>query len=343
MPISDRYQRLLARRAPSLDRLMENFAETYERQIGETTKYILGAMKQVDHKYTMKLIEQGDRVENQLSTRLNADYPRLAFRRQGSVSNNTHIRFFSDVDVLVIIDKYVALEPPQQASNPYAGDPIKDLSTLRTDCFRELANAFPKVTVDNSGSTSVKMCGGSLACPVDIVPSNWFDTVAYSTSRAEQDRGIQVFNKVEGKRIKNLPFLFNCRIDAFDRNCAGVLRMLIRLLKTVKADCEEEKRAVEFSSFDICSLVYRMPTQYFSSPVTVPLAVLHNLLVWMRSTIVDEGIRGTIKVVDDSRLIYDEPSKMAGATTLYNETSAIYKEALEETRGQTLVTEAHIK
>lgn len=114
MTITDRYTRLLQRRAPSEDRIHEKFEESYERERGDHTRYILGAMRPVDAKYTKRLAEQGDRVENQLGKRLEAEYPTLEFRKQGSVSNDTHIRYFSDIDVLTIIDKFVTLERPQE-------------------------------------------------------------------------------------------------------------------------------------------------------------------------------------------------------------------------------------
>ncbi len=106
MSINNRYDNLLRRRASLEDRSLYYFSESFEKEKGEYTKYILGAMKPVEAKYTKRLIEQGDRVESQLAGRLDVEYSNLEFRRQGSVSNNTHIKYYSDVDVLVVIDKF---------------------------------------------------------------------------------------------------------------------------------------------------------------------------------------------------------------------------------------------
>lgn len=249
MAISNRYQRLLRRRAPVEDRVIAKFSESYEKKSGESTKYLLGAMRAVDASYTKRMVEQGDRVQNQLSSRLKDLYPALDFRRQGSVSNHTHIRYYSDVDVLVIIDRFISLEPPQVPLNPYRGVPTDDLLELRKCCAGALEIAFPVANINNAGATCIVLDGGSLACPVDVVPSNWYDTNAYANGQGVHTRGIMVLNKNDMVRTKNFPFLFNARLQAHDSGRFGIPRMLIRLLKSIKADHEEELAAeLEISS-----------------------------------------------------------------------------------------------
>ena len=342
MSISNRYARLLARRAPAEDRQLYKFAETFEREPGESTRYILGAMKPVEKKYTARLKEQGDRVENQLTNRLRPDYSGIAFRRQGSVSNNTHIKFYSDVDVLTIIDKFETLERPQVPAIPYHGDPIDDLAVLRTDCVRELRAGFPAVTVDNSGPKAICLRGGSLTCEVDVVPSNWFNTNAYAASGGEHHRGIQVLDQESRERIKNFPFLYNHRIELQDASYSGIPRSLMRLLKTVRADAEEEGPEVGCSSFDLCSLVYRMPAQYLMVPVNRPLEIVGKLLDWLKATMENDALRQTLNVVDDSRLIYRDGSTVSGVRRVHADLNQTYEDAKREVRGLALLSEAHI-
>jgi len=343
MPIANRYQRLLARRAPSEDRLVTNFSESYERERGEYTKYLLGAMRPVDPKYTKRLAEQGDRVENQLTKQLRDDYPGLEFRRQGSVSNLTHIKYYSDVDVLTIIDKFHTVEPPNLPRNPYAGDPKDDLLTLRQDCAAAIRHAFPAVDVDDDGSTCVSLSGGSLVCDVDVVPANWYDTVQYVRGDGDFWRGIMVLNRDEMERIRNRPFLFNERIDTHDRQRLGIPRMLIRLLKSIKADYEEDTsgQSVPFSSFDICSVVYRMPDPYLTVQVTQPLHVIRNLIIWLQRLHADADLQRTLKVVDDSRLIFDEPTKAAGLAMITSDLVDKFNGALHEQGNDRMITNAH--
>ena len=341
MSISKRYNNLLNRRAPSLDRTVEAFSESFEHISGEYTKYLIGAIKPVDKKYTDRLIEQGDRVENQLQKRIVDIYPDIEFRRQGSVSNLTHIKYYSDVDVLVIIDKFFTLEPPQVPQNPYKGEPKNDLLELRQKCYQELNLAFPKVNIDNTGSTSLSLEGGSLVCKVDVVPSNWYDTNDYSRYKLEHFRGIMILNKDEMERKKNFPFLFNFRIDEKDKQCNSTVRMLIRLLKTLKADANEGNE-VDLSSYDICSIAYRIPNDFLYFKLNEPLDIIRNFLLWMEKIINDSNIRSSLKVVDDSRLIFNENNKLKDFKILANDLDELYNGAKAENQMK-LITESHLK
>jgi hypothetical protein len=342
MNISQRYKNLLVRRAPIEDRQLRVFSESYETVQGENTKYIIGAIKQVDQKYTLKLIEQGDRVENQLKKRISDIYPEIQFKRQGSVSNLTHIKYFSDVDVLVIIDKFISLENPQIATNPFTGSPENALLDLRKKCFQELSAAFPQVKIDDSGASSISLEKGSLVCKVDVVPSNWLNTNAYVISGNEYDRGIMVLNKDEMKRKINYPFRFNYRLDEKDGECNGAVRMLIRLLKTIKADAQEEGTTIDFSSYDICSCAYRLPSEFLRYNYNEPLSIIHNFLLWMESIKDNVDVRSTLMVVDDSRKIFDDETKKVEFVKLYNDLLSIYNGAIMENQGK-LVTEAHLR
>ncbi len=344
MSTRTKYERLLARRAPQDERRIYNFSESFETQYGEATKYLIGAMSPVAPRYTQRLVEQGDRVENQLKTRLAEFYPALEFRRQGSVSNNTHIKFHSDVDVLVIIDKFETLEHPQQPPNPYLGNPNQDLTDLRQKCATELKNAFPAAAVDNNGSTCVTIDGGSLACAVDAVPSNWFNTVAWSQTRQEHERGVEVYNRDKGRRILNRPFLYNYRIHLHDAPRIGVPRCLMRLLKNIKADHEKSglDDDVDFSSFDICSLVYRMPDDLVTGIHNRPLRLIYALLVWIVNVLNTPSLRGSLNVVDDSRLIFDTPTKEHGLRILFEDLKILYHQADQETSNRQILTESHL-
>lgn len=344
MTISNRYERLINRRVPEVDRIFKKYAEAYEQQPGENTKYLVGAMAPVDLRYTERLADQGNRIQNQLEKRLYDDYPGLEFHRQGSVSNYTHIRFNSDVDVLVIIDKFFTVEPPLKPKNPYKGDPNDDLLFLREDCAQSLDAAFPKAVVDNSGSTAVEISGGSLICKVDVVPANWYETVSYNDGKGDHHRGVMVLNREEMERKKNFPFLFNYRLHEHDIKRAGVPRMLIRLLKTIKADYENDNpnSLVNFSSFDICSLAYHMPDDYLRVRINQPLDIIRNYLRWISTVLHNSTLRSSLKTVDDSRLTFDKTDKVAGLQTLYDDLLNIFRSAVMEQGGYAMITEAHI-
>lgn len=344
MKISDRYQRLLARRAPSDDRRVLRFAESFEQEPGENTKYLLGAMRPVEAKYTQRLQEQGNRVQNQLRTGLKESYPGLEFQRQGSVSNLTHIKFYSDVDVLAIIDKFETLERPQIPDDPYLGVPEDDLLALRRACLSHLKTAFPTVSFDDAGATAIGMSEGSLACRVDVVPANWLNTNDYARTGLLQDRGVQVLIRDTMTRRANYPFRFNARIEDMDTRRRGTTRMFIRLLKTIRADLEEDEKAtLEISSFDLCSVVYRMPGEYFAFALNQPLDLIRNLLLWMQSVIESQAVRDSLQVVDDTRDIFDAGGKLPAFHRVFNELCSVYDGAVKEHGSQSVLTEAHIR
>jgi hypothetical protein len=234
----------------------------------------------------------------------------------------------------VVIDKFFTVEPPLKPQNPYKGDPKDDLLELRKDCVECLGVAFPKAVVDNSGSTSIKISGGSLICKVDVVPANWYDTVSYNDGEGSHHRGVMVLNRDEMERKKNFPFLFNFRLHAHDIARGGVPRMLIRLLKTIKADYENDNTSsVSFSSFDICSLAYRMPDDYLCVQRRQPLDIILSYLRWIYAVLLDSPLRSSLKVVDDSRLIFDNSGKAAGLQALYEDLLGVYQYAVEEQKG----------
>lgn len=340
---SSRYDRLLKRRIPEADRKAESIVEGYERQLGESTKYILGAIREVDSAYTRKLVEQGDRVESQLDKKIRTNYPKIEYRRQGSVSNNTHIKYSSDVDLLVIIDKYIALEAPQKPQILYSGNPGQDLLNLRSECKQILDAAFPVAKIDDSGSTALCLSGGSLFCPVDVVPSNWLNTVAYAQSREEYDRGIEVYNRDRQLRTSNYPFKFNKRIDEKDRLHNGRVRMMIRLIKTLKSDLEEEGVKVNLSSFDICSIIYQAPNSIFLPAINKPFEIAEKCAFWMELSARESALSSTLKVVDDSRIIYDNDDKNKASVILSKELTNVISSAKKEHQGIEYITEAHYK
>src|SRR5665647_51729 len=68
-------------------------------EVNDVQNYFIESMRQVDEIYTKNTYKEAERVQNQLdkikSISLNFEY-----EYQGSVSNNTHIKTHSDIDIL---------------------------------------------------------------------------------------------------------------------------------------------------------------------------------------------------------------------------------------------------
>ena len=174
-------------------------------------KYVIGARSPVARNYTEQIISNRNSIEKTLKEMNNSEYKdcKLEFEYQGSVSNNTHIKRNSDVDLLVICNYFITLEHGLPCPNPYQGVPEDDLLTLRNNCINKLNGMTPKLNIDNSGAKSVKVSGGHLVVNVDVDPADWFETKESYESKQKVDRGIMVLDKNKMKRITNYPFKFN--------------------------------------------------------------------------------------------------------------------------------------
>ena len=290
-------------------------------ETNDVQNYFIEAMASVDEIYTKNTYKEAERVKNQLD-KMKTESLNFEYEYQGSVSNNTHIKAHSDIDVLVIIDKYVALEHPLVSSNPYKGNPIDDLMELRLTSEKHLKSAFPQADVNCSGAKSIGLSGGSLRRKVDVVPSNWFNTVNYDRTGRKHYRGIEVFDKYEKVRIANTPFYHNYLLDVKDKNTYGNFKRIIRLLKTLKADSDQD---ISLSSYDIVAIAYYMDTsKYYTGDKYILL--LKNVLRHLNDlTLMSSVSRNNIDVPDKSRKIFNEPGKYIGLTILKDEVEELLK------------------
>lgn len=285
----------------------EVLKESYEELKESTTiKYVIGAMNPVDLKYTHNTIAEGERVKNQLSKLKDSGF-NVEFRYQGSVTNNTHIKAHSDIDVLTLHSDFYSLEAPQKPSFPYAGDPVKDLCELREECFSILSNAFPAAEVDNSGAKSIGLQGGSLRRKVDVVPSNWYNTNLYKQTGEEYHRGVMVLDYHNKTRLTNTPFYHNKLLDDKDLYTATNYKKVVRLLKTLKADSEVK---INISSYDIAALMYHMDNSTYLVGQS-PLRLITNSLTFLKNVYDNNSYRTGLLVPDGSRSIFERTTEDA--------------------------------
>jgi hypothetical protein len=189
---TDRLQRLNeAARYEALAKSL--YDEGWQKRVGANrpyTRYALGAMQEVDPDYTRVSIDTAERVGQQLRSGLTEAGFSVDFRLQGSVPLNVHIRGVSDVDLLNLDVSFLTYEANGPRSPYYvpagAGrNSVGVLSALRSKAESILKAKFPAATVDTSGGKAINISGGSLARPVDVVPSHWYDTAAYQASQQE--------------------------------------------------------------------------------------------------------------------------------------------------------------
>ncbi|HMU03624.1 MAG TPA: nucleotidyltransferase domain-containing protein [Saprospiraceae bacterium] len=281
----------------------ENFIlkRTFSDELGtisysEVLTYIRFAMKGAEPEYTQKSYDAGERVKEHLSKKLSD----VVFQYQGSVMTNTHIKGYSDIDLLTISDKFYTYDAPKikqilesleqknrfgQASiqkmlkevnsSPYEGNTLQDLRQLRIDNELILDDVYD--ICDTTKPKSIKIKNQSLNREVDVVISNWYDDVTSVINDKGEYRGIQVYNKeTNSKGNADFPFLSIKRINEKNSETNGRLKRMIRFLKNIKANSNQE---IDLSSFDINAICYDikvMKYQTFSFYELVP--VMYNQL-----------------------------------------------------------------
>lgn len=244
----------------------------------DLVKYINQSAEEVDKRYTEISYEEGERIKNSLDKVLD----NIDFEYQGSVSNNTHIRATSDLDLLVILRPYDV--------------PNENLLQLKDNCHSNIKTNFPKVNIER-GAKSLKLTGGSLRRDIDVVPSCW-------NEKTKPKKGIAILNEEENSQVINTPFYHNQLLNQKDEHCKFFYKKAIRLVKNLKADIEEqENKELKISSYEITALIYHISDDKFSTlkqnTELVPMLVKEFNLLLSRKDLkeleVPDGSRKIIK------------------------------------------------
>ena len=337
--MTTRLERAIARRTDDLVANAQLLNEGYRNLAqSDAVRYVIGAMQPIDGAYTKNTYDQGDRVCNQLQRRLATS---CEYEYQGSVTNDTHVKARSDIDVLLLIRRFHTLEPPQVPPYPYHGDVVQDLVDLREDAIACLESAFPEASVDSGGSKSITVEGGSLRRKVDVVPSNWFNTNQYAATGNKVFRGVQILDATARQCLKNTPFLHNDRIEQMDQRTGGGLRKAARLMKSLKYDSE----TVDLSSYDIVSIAYNMPDWRLAAPRSEELRILDVCFEYCFRLVGEEAVRMAIDVPDGHRKVFASGhATVDGLTQLALELAKLKQDVLQENqRSFAKLSEARIE
>lgn len=277
--------------------------EVYKKLTGEDSavQYAVGAMQPIDPDYTRTTIVERQRVEDRLREGFSRAGLAVSFDYQGSVTNDTHIRAYSDVDLLTVEEQWVTIEPPNVPATRYAGNAIEDLRKIRRQSASTLRFAYPAATVDESGSKAINISGGSLRRKIDVIASGWWHTVEYVREREKHWLGIKVLDNDAGREIPNKPFLHNKRLNERDGLTNGGLRKLIRLLKSLKYDSDD---TIDLSSYDIAGIVYNMNEDRLFSHRGQDLVLIKNCYLHLLLLEVMPSIRESISMPNDMRRVF---------------------------------------
>ena len=297
----NKLQQLKNRRQDSQTKLFSLSESFNKNEYGDSTSYALEAMEPINETYTQNTYKACERVKAQLKPGLKQYGIDIDFRYQGSVPTNTHIKLYSDIDLLTIYEGFYSLERPQIPSIPYEGDPLQDLKNLRNKTYRILDTVYPGCDIDDNGSKCITISGGSLNRKIDIIASNWYNSLIYKENPDEDNRGIQILDRDKNERIINFPFLHIYWLNTKDKRVNGNEKRMIRLLKSLKVDADFE---IKVSSYDIASLVYRMDDAELLINRWERLKLLHNTNNFLLKVINDITFRDSLYVANGTRKIF---------------------------------------
>lgn len=338
LTVDDRLSRMKRRRqgldrldALPLDEQISVLAKSIATESWQTrqssnknTQYVLGAMQSVGSEYTEITIRTAERVGKQLNEKLKQD---TDFRLQGSVPLDVHIRGVSDVDLLVLDNSlflYDTYGPLGNTYSPSTRNVLDVILSLRRDSETVLKTSYPAVKVDCSGGKAIKLTGGSLPRPVDVVPSVWYKTAEYQRSSQESDAGIVVADKSVPETIDNRPFTHIKLVNERDQRAKGGLKKAVRLLKNIKAD-SERAGVDKISSFDITSLLYHANVELLALGQFYELSILAELQRFLDWVYRNKSEAVILRTPDNSRTILNSAEKYEAVRQLSFEVDEISK------------------
>ena len=79
----------------------------------EAVRYLIGAMQPIDPEVTQLILAEANRVRDPLRSGYPSAGVNASFDNQGSVTNDTHILAFSNVDLLAVNENFYDVETVQ--------------------------------------------------------------------------------------------------------------------------------------------------------------------------------------------------------------------------------------
>lgn len=276
-------------------RLSKSFSSN---DIPDNVKYLLESMRSLEQAYTAKSHDAGNRVRGHLENGFNLHF-NVAYHKQGSISTDTNIRIFSDIDLLSIIDKYHYLPEGQESESPYRdSDPNKDIVEMRRQGVDILSDIYDEV--DTSGAKSIWVRNKSLNRKVDVVFAYWHNSRKFQETGDQYYRGIHLYDFHLGKRITtpDYPFAHIHSVNYKGDQTDDGSRKGIRFLKTLKVDHKtEQDRSIEvdLSSFQLTTIVHAIADNALSGFHRNELSIAKAVSSELDKMISDQEYRRLVK------------------------------------------------
>jgi hypothetical protein len=249
-------------------------------------KYLAESMTPIPARSTKLTIEAANRVQGHLEKGLTLPLSR-AYRTQGSVMSNTHIKA-SDFDFLTLIDRYHYTGPGVPVKNPYQGNPVDDLRQLRQQIVDIMTDTYDEV--DDSHEKCISIFNKSLNRKVDIVPAYWYNTKQFEDTNNEYFRGVKF--KAD-QQEPDYPFAHVFEVNSKGNATNDGSRMAIRLLKTFKED--SAITLDHLSSFQLTTIVHAMDNNDLFYEKGNELKIALAISLQLNRMLIDADYRKSLK------------------------------------------------
>lgn len=300
------------------------FGESVDREFltlagHKALEYVKRSMQGVGEEYTQRSLAAGSNVITHLENVL----LRVTYEFQGSVMTNTHIRGNSDIDLLVICDRFyysnnsTVLDKYNHASSnfelteyqrtrlqnhinagSYLGDSDGDLRSLRLQSESKMKDVYDKVVT--SKPKCIEITNQSLHRDVDIVIASWHKTFEGIRDNNSKRNRIRIYDKDLNTvgRVES-PFISIDRINSKNSRVNGRLKKMIRFLKTLKYD---SGKVIDLNSFELNAICYNIDIRdYANKSFSDLVIVLANELALI---VRDSFYRDQIMSVDGSENVF---------------------------------------
>lgn len=281
--------------------------------------YVRFAMAAVDHKFTEDIKKAGNNVKTHLQRTLsNVDY-----EYQGSVMTDTHIKANSDIDLLVISNRFYNIPSNfelQSLINDYslntsqrtlAQDIINsprftedsDAVLLQNRILSEETLQRQYISCDTKKSKCITIYNSDLRKYVDTVIACYNDDVfSLKNLREKKYRGIKIYEKNVGTGKTDHPFFTIDSINTKSALAHGRLKKMIRFLKNFMFDSSYNYQ--ELKSFGVNIICYNIEVSRYNTLHYVELLLI--IQQQLKKIIMDKIYMSSLTSIDGSeKLFYD--------------------------------------
>ena len=155
----------------------------------------------------------------------------------------------------------------------------------------------------------------------------------YQATLAKHDREVRILHRDERTLITNRPFLHMKRIDDKNLVTNGGAKKVIRLLKNLKQDSDQN---IRLTSYDIAALVWHFDDDTLNKPFYLELSLIAETQRHLQTLVNSPQYAIGLTVPDGSRKILDSSEKFPALQRLKLEVDRLAADIASELKPQSI-------